>query len=249
MDEETGFIAAAICSFFPINYSFSVQFNLELATASVMSMIICFLLVSDKFKNTYYSVLLGIALGVGMLTRIFIPLFIAVPVIFTLLGKKSCAGKAGIKQFKNIMITMGIAALIALIYYHKAGDFVLALRKTTELSHVMGRNLFSLEHIFFYLKLLPEQAGTLSTLFFILSLGIVMRRMDHLKGVIVWWFAASFLMLTIIPLKQPEFAIFYMPPIAIIVALGLNNIKNKFLRKYFAVLLVVVQMGIYFYDY
>ena len=69
LDKKTGLLAAFIVSFYPGICGMSRQFEHDFPATAMVALCISSLLYTEDFKNTKYSLLFGISLGLGIFFR------------------------------------------------------------------------------------------------------------------------------------------------------------------------------------
>jgi 4-amino-4-deoxy-L-arabinose transferase-like glycosyltransferase len=79
-----GLLSAFIVSTFPMVFSMSRYLYVDFALASMVALNICLLLRSDRFRHKGYSLLYGLSLGLGMLTKWTFAAFTAVPLLLVI---------------------------------------------------------------------------------------------------------------------------------------------------------------------
>ena len=77
-----GVLAAFLVSVFPLTFALTRAFYVDLALAALVSAAIYFLLTADGFRSRKNSLLLGVTIGLGLLTKWTYPLFIVGPFVF-----------------------------------------------------------------------------------------------------------------------------------------------------------------------
>ncbi len=132
---KTGLLSAFIVSAYPIVFNQMKIYMLDLPLTAMVCLSIYFLLKSDNFQNTKYSVLSGIAIGLGMLVKANCALFIIGPFIYFWIKAyplyKSAKTGTAKHWFKkpacNIALSLACAVVICAPYYlnmhYQAKDF------------------------------------------------------------------------------------------------------------------------------
>lgn len=244
IDRQTGFLAALLCSFYPIIFLLSRHFNLELALASLVSLSFWLMLKTMFFENLKYSVLLGIVLGVGMLTKQTFILYVIGPVcisfcsIFT--QKDKAKTTKGLRNFFTcLIIALGISAL----FYGNKEIYANIFNRLQFSGAVENKRIFSMEHLLYYPKSFTCTLGYFFSFIFVLSLFFLRKIERVLRYLLLAWIIVPFVVLSFINLKYAEYTAAFLPACALISASGLRNIKNK---KLFAMITVFIcALGLY----
>jgi 4-amino-4-deoxy-L-arabinose transferase-like glycosyltransferase len=85
---KVGLLATALVGTYPMVYAMSRYFYQEFALAAMVAVSIYFLMASDRFQNRRESLLFGLCLGLGLLTKRTYVAFMLVPVGYVLLRSK-----------------------------------------------------------------------------------------------------------------------------------------------------------------
>lgn len=117
-DRKTGLWAAFILSMFPIVFGTSRMFLLDYALIAMIALSVYLLLLTDYFRNTKYSILFGISLGIGMLIKNTFPGFIIGPLFYIFYrGMLESTEKERRKRIANLFYSLSIGVVLALPWY------------------------------------------------------------------------------------------------------------------------------------
>ncbi|MFH2136945.1 MAG: glycosyltransferase family 39 protein [Candidatus Omnitrophota bacterium] len=249
MNIETGCFSAIICSFSPFIYNSSIQFNLELATAALVSLIVCMIVLSRGFSRGFYTFLMGVALVMGGYTRQMVFIFVAGPVLMGII--KLCCNKnldmyLKLKRLACLGIVLGISFGCLLPYYHVVRWTHPMIQKINLTGWAQGGNVFSFEHLIYYIRVIPQQIGWVYTIVFGLSLVVFLKADVSKRQIIFSWSIPSLLIFSLFLLKFPELTIANIPAMALIIAYAVCLIKPLFLKNGVAVLILILSMCNYF---
>ncbi|MBU4305237.1 MAG: glycosyltransferase family 39 protein [Candidatus Omnitrophica bacterium] len=246
-----GIIAAYICSFFPFIYKTSIQFNLELSTAALSSLIIYLMLRVGEGNRLIYKILLILAIVAAGLTRQLIILFVIGPLMCYSLN--CFHNRENVKKSHNIrdvwaaLIISFVILLIA--YYHDLNTFDRLIGKVDERGLIDSGEVTLLYHAFYYIKAIPGQLSWAYTICFIMALGFVFKLGEYSTNMFLAWFIPPLVVLTCVYNKFPEFTIGNLPVIALIIALAVDKVKSVKLKSIIAVGVVVVGVCQYFNNF
>jgi 4-amino-4-deoxy-L-arabinose transferase-like glycosyltransferase len=81
-----GIVSVVLLATFPMFYSMSRYFYLEFALTAMVALTVYLLLAADGFRRPWVSLLFGLCLGLGLLTKRTFALFVVGPVIATILS-------------------------------------------------------------------------------------------------------------------------------------------------------------------
>ncbi|UCH89295.1 MAG: glycosyltransferase family 39 protein [Thermoplasmata archaeon] len=79
---EVGLFAAILVSLFPIIHGLSRSFLVDFPSAAMIALSIYLLLKTEYFTNRKYSILFGLSMGLGLLTRDAYPVFMLGPLLY-----------------------------------------------------------------------------------------------------------------------------------------------------------------------
>jgi len=124
-DRYVGLLAAFLISMYPIIFGTSRVFLIDCSLCAMVSLTIYFLLLTNNFKNRLYSILFGISLGLGMLTRVAFIIYIIGPLIYVSRIALMHNASNRYRNRNNIILSLGIVVLFLLLWYpaHIPGCF------------------------------------------------------------------------------------------------------------------------------
>lgn len=83
---RVGLVAVALVSLFPMFYAMSRYFYIEFALMAMVALSVALLLATDGFRRKGLSLLFGVSLGLGMLTKRTFGVFLAGPLVVAILS-------------------------------------------------------------------------------------------------------------------------------------------------------------------
>jgi 4-amino-4-deoxy-L-arabinose transferase-like glycosyltransferase len=128
-NKKVGLLATFMTAMSPLVFGPSRMFLLEFASAAMIMPGIHLLIATEYFSNRKYSVLFGLSIGLGMLTRETFFIFLLGPTIYILYEAFSKPGAEKRKKTINLLISLVIGSILSLPYYLKnlsyyfMGDF------------------------------------------------------------------------------------------------------------------------------
>lgn len=223
--KKTGSLAAFILSMFPMVFGMSKWFMLEFSLTAMVTLSICFLLYSEGFTKRNYSLLFGLSLGLGMLTKWTFGAFIIGPFVCVLLSKDR-------KNFCNLIYSITGGLSISLIWYLRHAHYLIGIIPAGNIRisflefpwYTLDGLLFYARSIFFY------QISPLFLFFFLISLPLFFKTKIQGKSILLCWVFISYIVLTALDNKWPHYIMPVLPAIAIITASGLLALPVKILR-------------------
>lgn len=245
----TGGLSAFISSFFPYVVNNSRFFNLELAVCAMVSVCFYFFINSGIFTQRKQVVLLGIFSGLGMLIKftfaIFFVWLIFMMVFELIYNKKHEADKQN--KRKNVMMCLLICICLAGSYYFN--------KKVMEVFLVRAMNIDSgifmpvLERSVFYaaflVKKMIEPLKWWMTLCFII---IFLKTKIEYKREFIFMCVSPLIIAGIVPKypPEPEYILPLLPFIGIMTGIGICEIKNKGIKSFIILLIMLIMTDNYF---
>lgn len=244
----SAFIAAIIFAFYGWTLWHAHLTYSETAVSAFAVWTIFFLIKSNLFQNKKYSILFGIFLGLGLLVKWIVLVYVAGPLIYVLYQ----IIKKRLFQNKNILIRAASSFIIASIisfypylhnsywifqyfYGHRVGGPMWLIVLEQE------RNPLSIYSLTFYLNSFSQ----LGIFFFILIIAgaiLALRKKSNLKpillAVLISFFFSAFVLL-----KAERHIIPIYPYLAILSASIFDYIKNGRIKYALVILTIVLSLG------
>jgi 4-amino-4-deoxy-L-arabinose transferase and related glycosyltransferases of PMT family len=149
--KENGLLAAFICGMYPMIFWTSRHFSLELPLAAMTALSIRYLLKTDLFRSRKYAVVLGIVMGVGMLTKQTFGVYVCGPFTVVLVRMfREFRGPERNLRMGNAGLCLLLTLLISLIYYHEPEVFRNILVRSGFSGAVAEKSIFNPAHLFYY---------------------------------------------------------------------------------------------------
>jgi len=252
-DKKTGILAAFIVIMYPLIFTHSRSFELDLPLTSMVALSIYFLLLSDCFYNRKFSLLFGLAAGLGMLTKFNFLGFISAPLFLVCFRVK----KTG---WINIAISLLLAIVISLKFYILKSREVFYRAYTTSWLCAIGyydsqsQQLpaiwfkTALEYvIWFSREIISNSVSFLfMVVFAIASIPFITSKVKY-KKIISLWLLMPLLFLSFVFHKAyiNRYIMPLLPAMAIVSAAGIMNIANRKIKK--ILILSTVIFGLFQY--
>ncbi|MFC2092174.1 ArnT family glycosyltransferase, partial [Elusimicrobiota bacterium] len=240
-DSATGLIAAFFFSSYPMVYGLSrlYCFNFALMTVTVFS-IYC-LLRTDNFLDVKWSVLFGLSLGAGMMTKYPFAAFLAGPVIYSYI-KAVRTDNFKIKRIINVTTATLIGILLSLPRYNHKGMLIKIM--TDPFNESIGP-WYAYNNLRKYtLGIIEEQLSPVFFIILVLGLYYFIKKYRNrsVKIIFILWIILPWLILIFMPhRKSTDYVLPYIPAFALISSIGFikSNIKIKFKKITLAVLIMI----------
>ncbi len=240
-NREAGLFAAFVCSTVPIYSYFMRHYLLDFALSAMVALGLALLLYTDRFRNMKYSVLFGIAFGLGLLTKWSYPVFLVVPIISAFFGR----GEVKVR-IRNILLFLICAAVVSSLWYTPAriGEIWPYLFRHISSSGIAeGDPAFNtLRGCTYYLFAFIEGFSFLYFVIFACVAAVFIKDykqnrmfMPHLMNI-----AAIYGMFTFGSNKDPRFIIPIYAILAVVSAAGICAMQNRLLKQGAIVLIVLL---------
>jgi 4-amino-4-deoxy-L-arabinose transferase-like glycosyltransferase len=246
-----GILAAAIIPLYTEVIWSSRHYSTDFAVMSLVSLSILLLLKSENFSNRIYSLLFGLTVGLGMLTKEIFVVYILGPLSFSVLTFFPRRGfDSNIRlRIKNILFAFFWALLIISFWY--IPHLRVVLSKIFEAAYSENIRIYyklpsvlSFAGLSFYVtKLVTVVSPFYLIAFYLGTVSILL----HLKGkpnnrnimLLLLWILVSYIILTTAPDKAECYLLGILPALAMITALGLSLIRSRII-KYASILILVL---------
>ncbi len=211
----TAAVAAVLVTFYPLMLWLSRETLIDYWVTTMVAVAFWTLLKTEGFSNTRWSILFGVAAGLGMLTKWTFVFFLILPAIW--LARRN---------YRNAAIAAGIAALLTAYWYIPS---LPVLRQFLEINTAGGvfegdPERLSFEAIVFYIRAL-EGYQLFLPLFvaFIAGLVTLKKRMNPRWVPILLWISGGWLGLLLFRNKDPRYSVPLLPAVALITALAFEG--------------------------
>lgn len=251
-NRNTGLLAAFIVAMYPFVFGLSRMARDNFASIALVCLSLCCLIYTDGFRRILPTILLGLFLGLGILTRLAFILFIIGPivtlVIIVLLDKNSFPIR------KNIILNLSLASIIAIflgsIWYFHSLPFLLKfypgwsyLQKYP--SSFAPKSLSFQYFIFYFQGLINGQISPFFAILFFIGLIVVLKR-GKLNPLLFSWIIVAYAIFTLIINKEPKETSEYLPAFALITALGILKLKKQWLKRCLVYIIIFGGLAQYF---
>ncbi|MDP2922951.1 MAG: glycosyltransferase family 39 protein, partial [Candidatus Omnitrophota bacterium] len=218
-DEKTGLLAAFTVSMFPAIFGFSRIYLPDFALTAVTALSIFLLVKTENFQNRKYSILTGIAVGLGMLTKTTFLILILSMFIITL-SRISLRKEKRKEAFLNILLAIFVAIIISSFWYFPQikDGLIQALTNSAAYAEIKL-------NYFWVLK--DSSLGKVYFTLFIFSLPVFILSKNKAKYEILSWIIIPFIFFSSIPTKTPRYILPLLPPIALIISFASLKIASK----------------------
>jgi hypothetical protein len=255
-NRRVGLIAAFLISFYPAIYAYSRQFGLDFPLASMAAVCTCLLVYSENFSKRDYSLLFGLSLGMATLVKLQIMFFVCAPLIYSIFKIFYKENKSPLKSFLNLFFSLAVAYLLFSLYWGDKLKFILMnffqqafslypfykgeTSYILESTKSMAPSIFSIENIAFY----PRWAAWFISFWlfglFVIALLAFLIKKNKWKAFFLLNLLVPYLILTLISVKGPRYALPILIPLSIISACFIDRLRFRYFK-------MVILGGVIFY--
>lgn len=248
-DKKTGVLAAFIVSMYPLIFTHSRTFELDLPLTAMVTLSVYTLMATDYFSRRAHSLLLGLVCGLGMLTKFNFLGFISAPFLLM-------SFKAQKKNRINIWISLFIILVVSLRFYIlRFGEIFDRVYATSWFygTSYYGNKLqnipyawlkIGIEYLFWFLRDCVENSVTfLFSIIFIIAIIPFVKSKVKYKAILGLWFLAPVLYLSFLFHKPVinRYIMPLLPVVAIISAMGIMRIGREKIKN--MVLSILISLG------
>ncbi|MCD6521535.1 glycosyltransferase family 39 protein [Candidatus Calescamantes bacterium] len=227
--EKKGFISACILSLFPSIGGFSRTEFPVISLTFFLILSLYLLLKSEGFKKMKFSLLLGLSVGCGILTKLYFPVYILLPLIleaFKIRNRKSLL---------NFMLFLLVCAILVGSWLIPNLFTGLFFKEKEEFLGDLYKNPVNLEGTSIYLHSLWGGMSPLFFLLFFFSFPFYLRNWQREKKVILTALLFPLFFFIFLGFKQGRYILPLLPFMAIIISSPWKR-KNEILLWIFIAL-------------
>jgi len=205
----------------------------ETATTTFIVLSTLLLVRSKNFENRKYSILFGLSLAFGILTRWVVPLFHLGPALFILVSFLLQKKNVSKKILKNIALALLIQVPVIIFHYIDRGVFGTYVTSQAlpgplwDLVPSQRRNLVSLQSAAYYFKII-EQLNVFFFAIFIAGLSLGIKKIKK-YGLFVFGFLLPYLIFSFaIVIKDDRYIVPIYPFVALVCAIVIEEVRKKY---------------------
>lgn len=245
MNPETGLLSAFVASLFPATYGFSRTYGLDFPLTAMVALDIYWLIRADYFSRRLPSLLLGVMIGLGLLVKEQLLIFICAPLALAVVLGAARAFRGGTpmgRMFANAAVALVVAAAVSSpFWWGNIEDIVsVFIKHAAEArefegyvdidSRYMKSFAFSARYFAYYAVVAIVYVSPPLCALAAVLLTPFLRSRFHPKAYLFLWIAAPYAVFTAMEIK---YSTYYMPALsalALIIGAGLMSLKRGALR-------------------
>ncbi|MBN1594011.1 MAG: glycosyltransferase family 39 protein, partial [Candidatus Coatesbacteria bacterium] len=216
---------------FPAVLAASRYPNLSMMLTLFVTICIFALVRSKGLRSAPWAMVLGIAMGIGLLVKWTFVLFVAVSFLWTLLGNVSRSDVA--KRIRNAIIAIGVASSVALPWYLSHLKDIMELWRYNKdiYGEFYGEGYLSIHSLTFYaVRLMDGVTPSLAVLVVLAAIVLVARRQLRITAMPLLWIGGAYVGLSFMRPLWPRYIVPAYPAIALVLSMGLSSIPLSRVR-------------------
>lgn len=230
---NTGLLAAFITASFPIVSIWSRRYGLDLPLMSLTPWVMLALLNTAGFTKTKSSALLGLLLGFAILFKMQILIFIFMPLVyvFGIQPDTYSFRIPKVSQVKNLIISIGLAALISCLWWNKNHLYLLfkcfsnsIMNSQPDGLYVPPCPIFSWKGFYYYFYY--TEIGLCYLILFILAIlhSFLKKEDRYTRDMLLIWVLFPYLLFSLMVCKDARWYVPSLPGIALFISLQVNRL-------------------------
>ena len=226
----TGLTAALLVGMYPILYGLSRHYLLDLPLVAMVALAVCCLVRAEAFQHLGASLLFGVAVGLGMLTKWTFVVFIVAPFVISCVAMVKEYSPA---RLRNMLLSVLAGGVIASPWYLANLNMLAGFFQTNGfLAAALEGDppIVSLRSWLYYADaLINHQLFLPFVVLFVLGLVLVLwkHKLDRSTGIVLAWVLVPYLLFSAFVNKDIRYVLPYLPAIALLTALGWAQVRNR----------------------
>jgi 4-amino-4-deoxy-L-arabinose transferase-like glycosyltransferase len=236
--DNAGVLAGFIVMTTPGIFWLSRHYLPEFPCAALATVAIFLLIRTDEFSSRSFSAILGLTIAAGLLTKETFLVYVISPFLYVFYrGLRQRRDVA--RRLCNCGFCLLLSSLALIVYFlnmHHVRHQLSVPFAPEILSLYQSPQIFSPGSLLFYgIRTINFGASFLHCLLFLIMFFVILRNnppgAKTKIGVIFWWIIGSYLMLSLVPLKNEAYFNPFYPSMAVVISIGIFRIKARVARN------------------
>jgi 4-amino-4-deoxy-L-arabinose transferase-like glycosyltransferase len=239
-NRKAGLYAAIMVSLYPLIITLERDFFLDLQLTSLVTLTVWLLLYNRNFDHRGRAILLGIALGIGTMTKWPFAFFLVAPFLVWVYETFRQVGWER-KRLINLGLCLLVGGSLAAAQYLYNYLFLPSdlynlsniVQLVTGFSQAAGHpawNTFA-GVLYYPVTLINNQVSFLFVILFIAAIPALFKKNVRGRWALILGLVVPYILATLLPVKEQRITAPYLPIIAVISAVGLATIRRNVLRS------------------
>lgn len=246
--KKTGLLAAFIMSSFPIVSIYSRRYGLDLPLMSWVPWLIVSLIDTEGFRDIKKSISFGAFLGIVILFKYQITIFILGPLIYILCATLNSQDIFFLlpkpKQIINLVFSLCLAFFISSIWWHKNlynifSSFIPLFGIIGVSYPISTSSSFSLKGCFFYISALKLGFFYLTLLVLAVFISFLEKENKHFRNILLLAIFVPYLILSLMLSRQAHWIFPILPAVALFISLEVNRLPFQKIKRCLIILILI----------
>jgi hypothetical protein len=255
-DVSTGLLAAALLLGYPTLTIFSRSYRPHFASVAMVALGACALLKTRHFRSICYGLLFGLTVAIGMLISAYVAIgLFGLSLCFAahslLLAHRSTSlnGRHNnlLRVSRNIILALLIVLAVALPWYvvHARDMFAILEQTQTSKAFAPVHDVMSWDSLLWYLFNMYRTISPVLLPAFVVGAAFALLRRLRSATTLLFWFAGSYLLLSLMATKTPMHSMITVPPVALLSAHWISQVRHKALRLLLVAFLIAASFVLF----
>ncbi|MBN2121087.1 MAG: glycosyltransferase family 39 protein [Candidatus Omnitrophica bacterium] len=237
-----GLLASLVISTYSSILVYTGEYMMPIALTSIVTLSIYTLLLTDDFASTKFSVLFGLSLGLGLLTKWTFVAFLLGPGLLVVFMGLVVNKDRKIKRSVNISLSALTAFIIASPYYFYSFWHIVDFFNFNKYQDeaIPTRDLLSLKSLGNHFMNLPELVGRVFFILFIIGLVITLIKFRKKNSISFSWFGVSYIIFSFLLTKLPRYIVPSLGAVALISISWIFYLRNRIIKVFFILFISIL---------
>jgi 4-amino-4-deoxy-L-arabinose transferase-like glycosyltransferase len=231
---RAGLLAAFLVSMYPLIYGLSRQYLADVALTAMVALAVFCLFWSRAFERRWPSIILGLVIALGVLTKWTFIVFLAGPLAIAIYLTLRQAKRA---RLINLVLAGVISLIIGLPWYLTNLPALAAFLEFNRLLAAPQEGeapIWSwISWLYYGRELLTQQLLLPFTLLFAGGIVLALRRcrLNSYLWILISWIVVAYIASTLFINKDTRYTMPYLPALALLTAIGLVQLRQVLVQR------------------
>lgn len=255
-NESVGLFACFLIGTYPLIFTLSRIYLLDFPLTAMVALSLYLILLGLQLNSIRYFIILGLVLGLGLLTKAGLLIFVIAPLIYLclkifILDVQNETIVSHPLNDRKIRITLSllITFIISFLYY----GFIFKGFLSFIQENVRHGILYDLDPLWkttegwmYYVRAIVSSVSPFYFLFFVIGLFSIFKLNRHYRLILLLWILVPYFILTFSGNKDGRYISPLLPVFALISALGIDTFFRQGLKKIIIVSIIIIGLAQFF---